>query len=63
MTHGVPGIETAVLDLALAQKARMEALPKGHPRRKVIEQEVRDLGILHNRMQLERVKQEYANSR
>lgn len=57
MTRGVPGIETAVLHLALGQKARMDSLPKGHPVRGLIEREVMELGIIKNRFEIERLKE------
>ena len=62
MTRPVPGIETAAIDQARDLKSYLDTLPEGDARRPVIEREIRDLGILHNRLQLDRVKEDYENA-
>ena len=63
MKRGVQGIETAAIDQARDLKSYLDTLPEGDARRPFIEREIRDLGILHNRLQLDRVKEEYENDR
>ncbi len=54
----VTGTEAAAADLMRETKARMDALPEGDPRREILKVELRDLGILKNGFELERIKEE-----